>query len=934
MPAQSEGHRVHHWTTILLAQVAAAALSYAADPVQQPRGDAHVLGEARPGSIAAGLAQTITVLEPPGKDLRPAVGPGRPVLISGRFLTPAGRTALTQSYSWGMAISADESTAVLLSRGAFQVISTAEPKVVDRFPAFGETAPKWLQDGTYMGCAFSPDSQKLYLGSANHGEIVVYDLKTRADVDRININGDGYQDSFLGDFLLSADGRLLYGVDQFNYRMVVVDLGGRRVVRSVRVGRNPFGICLSADAKYAWVSNVGMFEYPLLPGVTPKSGPTAGLSFPAYGVPSKESEEGVVAEGQKIPGLGSPNHPDAMSVFKVELETGRVEAKIKTGYLVGQRRGDINTVGGASPSTVVAGERFAYVSNATNDTISVIDVQRNAIVDQVELLVPGLETLRGVLPFSIALSPDEQSLYVACAGLNAVAVVDLERRRLAGYIPAGWFCSLVHVSRDGKRLFVYSAKGVGSGPNGGRDFVPPARGSHPGDIMQGLFQVIDVPDSGRLADYTRQVVANTYRKRELTDDGRNPLPPAPRLRPSPIQHIVFIVKENRTFDQVFGERKNVAGDPTLAGLGCHVTVVNKAGAKVEDVNVTPNHQALADRFALCDNFYCDSDQSNTGHRWVVGVYPNEWVEVNARSRIEARLFSSAPGRRSVAGSAAGIFPEDYNEAGALWEHLDRHRVPFFNFGFGTEMPASIEEQIHKYTGMQMRVSIPLPKPLLDNTSRKFATFNMHIPDQFRVDMFEEEYREKWASGRERFPRLITMVLPNDHLTDESPATGYPFKESYMADNDLALARVVRFLSRTPYWKSMLIIVTEDDPQGGRDHVDAHRSLLMLIGPYVKKGSVSSTLLNFGSIMKMIFALLDLPSLNHFDATAAMPSDCFSDQPDFTPYTPKPVDARLFDPAKALKPFDRGFDWSRLLDSPVMDDPEDMRSGFEQEDRRS
>ncbi|MDY0168549.1 MAG: hypothetical protein RBS80_18515 [Thermoguttaceae bacterium] len=118
------------------------------------------------------------------------------------------------------------------------------------------------------------------------------------------------------------------------------------------------------------------------------------------------------------------------------------------------------------------------------------------------------------------------------------------------------------------------------------------------------------------------------------------------------------------------------------------------------------------------------------------------------------------------------------------------------------MPASIEQQIHKYTGMQMRVSIPLPKPLLDNTSRKFATFNMHIPDQFRVDMFEEEYREKWASGREPFPRLITMVLPNDHLTGESPATGYPFQESYMADNDLALARVVQFLSRTSYWKSM------------------------------------------------------------------------------------------------------------------------------------
>ena len=254
-------------------------------------------------------------------------------------------------------------------------------------------------------------------------------------------------------------------------------------------------------------------------------------------------------------------------------------------------------------------------------------------------------------------------------------------------------------------------------------------------------------------------------------------------------------------------------------------------------------------------------------------------------------------------------------------------MPFFNFGFGTEMPMSIEEQIHKYTGMQMRVSIPLPKPLFDNTSRKFATFNMNIPDQFRVDMFEEEFRDKWASGREPFPRLITMVLPNDHLADENPANGYPFRESYMADNDLALARVVRFLSETPYWKNMLIIVTEDDAQGGRDHVDAHRSLLMLISPYVKRGYVSSILLDFGSIMKMIFILLDLPCLNQFDATAAIPSDCFSDEPDFTPYAPRPVDLRLFNPTKALKPFDRGFDWKSLLDSPEMDDPDAMRAEF-------
>ena len=310
-----------------------------------------------------------------------------------------------------------------------------------------------------------------------------------------------------------------------------------------------------------------MFEYPLLPGVNALNRATAGLPFPAYGVPSKEAEQGVTVGGQRIPGLGSPNHLDAMSVFKVNLQTGKVEARIKTGYLVGARRKNIDTVGGASPSTVAVGRRAAYVSNATNDTISVIDTTKNEIVSQIELNVPGLEGLRGVLPFGIDLSPDEAKLYVACAGLNAVAVVDTAARKLEGYIPAGWFCSSVQVSKSGRELFISSAKGLGSGPNGGRGFVAPERGSHPGDIMQGLFARVDVPNVDQLKSYTRQVVDNTYRPQRTDDDGQNPLPPATGVRKSPIEHVVFIVKENRTFDQVFGERAGVNGDSTLADLG-------------------------------------------------------------------------------------------------------------------------------------------------------------------------------------------------------------------------------------------------------------------------------------------------------------------------------------------------------------------------------
>ncbi len=615
-------------------------------------------------ALAADAPVEVTVLEPPGAKLRPTVAGDPLVLVNGRTLTPAGEVVRTQSYSWGMAISPDQTQAVLISQGAIQFIGLAQLAELERVVPFQNPIKRSRDDGMYMGCGFSPDGSKLYVGSANRGWIVTFDAKTRKQIGTIAIDGEGHADSFLGDFVVSADGRKIYAVDQHNYRLVTVDLEAGKVVQSVRVGRNPFGVCLSPDGTHAWVSNVGMFEYPLLPGVTPLNRATAGLSFPAYGVPSKEAEEGILVGGVLIPGLGSQNHPDAMSVFKVNLASGKVEAKIKTGYLVGARRKNINTVGGASPSTVAVGKQLAYVSNATNDTISVIDIEKNQIVAQIELNVPGLENLRGVLPFGLALSPDERKLYVACAGLNAVAVVDTGSRELEGYIPAGWFCALVRTSRDGRELFIASAKGVGSGKNGGRGFVAPERGSHPGDIMQGLLQRVAVPDRAGLEAYTKQVIDNTYRTRKVVDDGRNPLPPISGLRTSPIKHVLFIVKENRTFDQVYGDRDGVEGDATLAGLGRNVTVTNKKLQTVAGVNVTPNHQALADQFALCDNFYCDADQSNTGHRWVVGVYPNEWVEVNARSRIEARPFSKAPGRRYVNGSSATVLPEDYNEAGA------------------------------------------------------------------------------------------------------------------------------------------------------------------------------------------------------------------------------------------------------------------------------
>lgn len=843
-------------------------------------------------------------VEPPGRDEMAHISGDTATLPNGRRVTPAGRVIRTQSYGWGVAIAPGGTRAALVHPDSVEIIDLAAPFGVRRIPPSRADRRPDLGAGTYMGCAFSPDGTRLYYGSADEGRIVELDVASATVRRRFELDGGGYADSFAGDLAISRDGTRLFVVDQFNYRFVTIDVASGRVARSVPVGRNPFAIALSPDERSAWVSNVGMFEYPLVPGVTDATRKTRGLSFPAYGVPSREAENGVRVQGTQVPGLGNPNVPEAMSVFAVRLDDGRVTAKLKTGYLVGVERDDLATVGGASPGAVVAGARFIYVANATNDTITVIDSATERVVREIELNVPGLERLRGVLPFNEVLSADERRLYVACAGLNAVAVIDLEQHRVAGYIPAGWFASLVALTNGGRTLVIGSAKGLGSGPNGGPGFTDPPRGSHPGDIMQGTLQLVDVPDAAALAAYTTQVIANTYR------EGPPVVLPA-LLREHPIRHLVFIVKENRTFDQVFGARAGLRGDPTIAELAPS----------------SPNHQALADRFAISDNFYCDADQSNTGHRWVVGVYPNEWVEVNARSKIKARLFSSAPGRRYVNGSSATMLPEDYNEAGALWEHLARHGISFFNLGFGTEMPASLEEQMFKETGIRMSVSFPLPKALFDRTSRRYPTFNMAIPDQYRADIFEQEMRERWESGREPFPQLLTMVLTQDHLTDPHPGAGYPVRESYMADNDLALGRVIQTLSRSRWWPDTLVVVTEDDPQGGRDHVDAHRSILMLAGPHVRRGYVSTRLASFGSLMRLIFTVLGLPPLNQFDATAALPLDVFGDRLQLEPYRATPPDRRLFDPDRALKPFDRRFNWKALAASPEMDDPDDMRRRF-------
>jgi hypothetical protein len=238
-------------------------------------------------------------------------------------------------------------------------------------------------------------------------------------------------------------------------------------------------------------------------------------------------------------------------------------------------------------------------------------------------------------------------------------------------------------------------------------------------------------------------------------------------------------------------------------------------------------------------------------------------------------------------------------------------------------PAFYEDSF-KYTGIKQYVNFPVPLPIFSRTSRTYPTFNMGIPDQFRINQFVKEFDEKWMNSGSEMPSIITVILPNDHGANERPMGGFPFRESYMADNDLAVGRIVEFLAHTPYWKNMAIVITEDDAQNGVDHVDAHRSVLMVISPYAKRDFVSKVHYSFGSIFKTFWNVLGLPYLNQYDATANDFSDFFTAIPDFTPYNASSVDPRIFNPEKALTPLDEKFDWNAVKESPLIDDVNDMK----------
>jgi DNA-binding beta-propeller fold protein YncE len=861
--------------------------------------------------------------------IRPALQhPGAAsILPGGRIISPLGHLHGTGPGPFGLAISASGKTLVSANSGPDRFSLTVIEQQKDgawqghqlvalkrKKPKAGgrdeDEAGKDKDDGqwhsVFMGLAFATE-HTVYASEGNSGCVRLMDLSTGETRKIYNLNRDGFADSFTGDLAYDAERGIVYVLDQANFRLVTLDVRKPRIISSLRLGRLPFALALSTDKRKAYITNIGMFEYQPVPGADPHNLRETGLPFPAFGFPSDESRTGVRRETGKgpveVPGLGDPNAREANSLAVVDLTdpaAQKIEAFIPTGVSFGN-----GVDGGSSPSGVVATADRVFVSNGHNDCITAIDAKTNMVTGEIELRIPGLEKLRGVLPIGMAFDESSGWLLVAEAGINAIGVIDTRQSpqaKVIGHLPAAWFPSRVLIDRE--TVYVTDVNGQGTGPNVWLPVVPSGE-PFIGSFRRGSIQSFPLPDAAAVTAGTQTVMDN---------NGLKPRDEAPSALPDAVKYVVLIVKENRTYDEVFGDIMHLAngtsvmGAPGIARFGQTGHAAGKGTRlSLQRVNVTPNHHALALRWSFSDNFYADSEVSVDGHHWLVGAYPDAWTETSFRASYadgrDFRFPTTAPGRLSFAEGNSSVHPEEQPEGGTIWHHLARHGVTFRNYGEGFELEGVDEGQGYKPTGGRFVTNVPMPDPLYRNTSREYPVFNMNIPDQFRASQFIHEIQEKYVKGGEPFPHFIYIHLPNDHMTEPRPRDGYPYEASFVADNDYALGRIVEFLSQTPWWREMAIFVTEDDAQGGKDHIDAHRTVLLGIGPYCKRNYVSHVNTSFPGMLKTIFRLLGMPPLNLFDAMASDLSDCFTSTPDFDGYQVEKEDPRLFDPAAAREPLD-------------------------------
>ena len=527
-----------------------------------------------------------------------------------------------------------------------------------------------------------------------------------------------------------------------------------------------------------------------------------------------------------------------------------------------------------------------FVANANSDTVSVIDTAADRVVETISVKAERPLPF-GSAPNALAVSSDDSTLWVANGTENAICVVSLghssnpvhasgQESRVRGSIPTGWYPSCVLPDETRGVLIVANTKGIGSRnpPTDHRSF-----NSH--DHL-GSLSFIPMPDQGELERYSERVEKNNSMPQlieRLAAEPRNVAPrPVPERsgEPSVFKHVLYIIKENRTYDQIFGDMPQGDGEPSLVHFGR---------------DVTPNHHALAEQFVLMDNFYCSGVLSADGHQWSTEAYVTDYLEKSFGGFNRSYPYE-------------GDDPMAFASSGFIWDKVLQKGLSFRDYGEFVQ--ARIEprratwsdvwqDYVQGTQKIKVRATSEVERlrPYLAPT---FIGFPSTVPDVYRAREFLKELAEFNSKGN--LPNFMIMLLPNDHTSGTRP--GFPTPRAMVADNDLALGRIVEAVSKSRFWPETVIFVTEDDPQAGLDHVDGHRTVGLVISPYTRRGEVIHSNYNQVSMVRTMELILGLPHMNQLDLIAEPMADCFQEKADLRPFTALPNNIPLDEMNPPLK----------------------------------
>jgi YVTN family beta-propeller protein len=775
------------------------------------------------------------VLTPAGKQVQlPGIRP------QGLALDPTGRLLITSGKTRELVV-VDPATGAIRQQLKFPSLVSATPAMASR----NILDPSKDGQLSYTGLGFSHDGKRIYLSNVN-GYIEVFSVASSGRVEGLATfplplaEAPRRPEEIPAGWALSPDDKTLYVALNLSNRLGALEAATGKLLRFYEVGVAPYTVVLVG--KKAYVSNWG--------GRRPQNDDSRG-----------PAGRGMEVKIDPVTGAASEG-----SVSVIDLETGTLRTEILV-----QRH--------ASALAVSPDRRYVVCTNSASDNLSVIDTRTDTVVETI-WVKPSPSDLFGASPNALAFDPSGRYLYVANGTQNAIAVVRFDGAQhhssLMGLIPVGWYPGAVVYHPSLKQLCVANIKGISR--EKGTDELSGGAGYNTHQHY-GSLSLVQVPRKKEL-DRQTAAVYQLYQREKMALAA---LPPRPDQPPRPIperigepsvfKHVVYVIKENRTYDQIFGALGKGNGDPSLCIFG---------------ESITPNQHKMAREFVLLDNTYCSGILSADGHQWSTTAFATDYLEKSFAGW--PRSYPDGMGEDEVDALA-------YAPTGFLWDNVLRQGKTLRNYGeFALpnvrwadskrqEEPDwnACWEEFNHPQGKILFGCIPGVESLRSYLASGTVGWMMAVPDVFRARFFIRELAEFEKRGE--FPNLVLICLPDDHTSGTS--AGSPTPAACVADNDLAFGQLVEALSHSRFWKETVVFGIEDDPQNGWDHVSGYRTTAYCISPYTKRRQVIGTQYNTTSILRTIEQILGLPPMNQFDATATPLFDCFTDQPDFSPFQAVP-----------------------------------------------